>query len=73
MLFLPVLTRWTSHYLAICRLLQLKRFICACVTLHYEDLIMAAGAKKDAKARARQILEYVQDEHFWRELEKYVV
>lgn len=68
-LFLPVLTRWTSHYLAIRRLLLLKRYLQACVTLHYEALMEAAGKGKPAKARAKRILAYVHNEEFWKALE----
>ena len=70
-LFLPVLTRWTSHYLAIRCLIHLKPFLVACVALNYDALVKCAGARQAARTRAVNILGYVRNEVFWAELEKY--
>ncbi|THH15178.1 hypothetical protein EUX98_g9503 [Antrodiella citrinella] len=69
-LILPVATRWTSHYLSIRRLRQLRRFIEACVALHYDDLVESVGKTKKAKDHAKKVLQYVQDGDFWKGLEK---
>lgn len=71
-LFLPIITRWTSHYLAITRLLHLKRFLRGCVELHYDELVKCAGSQKGAKTRARRILGFVNNNDFWEALERYV-
>ncbi|KAL6307080.1 ribonuclease H-like domain-containing protein [Sparassis latifolia] len=68
-LILPVLTHWISHFLALDRLLELKRAIRACVDMHYDALVKSAG-KKDAQEKAKQILVYVHMEAFWGGIEK---
>ncbi|KAH8101722.1 ribonuclease H-like domain-containing protein [Cristinia sonorae] len=69
-LFLPVLTRWTSHYLAVQRLLALRGFLEACIALHKETLISVAGKTRNAREHATKIIEYVKNPVFWESLEK---
>lgn len=67
-----MLTRWTSHFLAIRRLLLLKPYLQACVAIHHDGLVKCAGTKNGAKTRAESILAYIQNPIFWAELEKYL-
>ena len=68
-LIFPVLTRWTTHYLATSRLLDLAAFVRAAIDTRYDDLVLAGGRRKDAKEKARQVLGYAQDSEFWKGLE----
>lgn len=71
-LFLPVLTRWTSHYLSIRRLLDLQRYIEACVAVNYQALVEAAGKTRKAKDHAKKVLAHVRNPEFWNGLNKCV-
>ena len=71
-LILPVITRWTAHYLSCHRLLDVELAIRACGVRHKETLISCAGDKADAKAKARSIVAITQDDMFWRQLAKCV-
>lgn len=71
-LVLPVLTRWTSHSYALGRLLELQPFIMAMVSASYPELLNAAGKTREARAKAEEVLGYVQDPLFWRHLERCV-
>jgi hypothetical protein len=64
-LILPVITRWTAHYLSITRLLKLKQPLQLCWTRNEDRLIVCAGAKEDLKEKARQIQGIVGDQSFW--------
>lgn len=69
-LILPVITRWTAHYLALSRVLKLKRPLQLCWTRNEEKLIICAGTKEDLKEKAHQIQEIVKDESFWYRIER---
>lgn len=68
-LIFPVITRWTSHYLAVSRLIDLGPFIRAAIETRYDTLFVAAGKRRDAKDRARRVLSYAQDSRLWKGLE----
>jgi hypothetical protein len=70
-LILPVITRWTAHYLSCRRLLEVSTAIRACGLRHKETLVLCAGNKADAKAKARSIIATTQDDMFWTRLAKY--
>ena len=71
-LILPVLTRWTSHFHAVKRLLELQRALVCCVVKHKERLlqIAAQGRSNEAKAMGARVIGYIQDEQFWRTLDR---
>lgn len=71
-LLLPVLTRWTSHYLACARLLELSTAIRACCIRHAERMITCVGRDRDAIARADRVLNTVKDDRFWARLARQV-
>lgn len=72
-LILPVITRWTAHYLALSRILKLKKPLQICWTRHEEKLIICAGTKVDLQEKAHQIHAIVKDECFWYQIERYVI
>lgn len=71
-LVLPVLTRWTTHLLAMQRLLALRPFIEAMVASSRKLLVDSAGKTKEARQKAETVLSYVGDKDFWAGIERYV-
>ncbi|TFY66832.1 hypothetical protein EVG20_g4259 [Dentipellis fragilis] len=73
-LILPVMTRWTSHYLAVRRLLVVQRaFLQLLLDGKENDLVLAAGAKDDARAKAREIIKKLKRPGFFEDLKEYVL
>ncbi|THU86689.1 hypothetical protein K435DRAFT_607976, partial [Dendrothele bispora CBS 962.96] len=70
-LILPVLTRWTSHFLAMDRLLELKAAFRRLVedTDKCATLISASGNSAPDKAKARKLIKRIKDENFWTKIE----
>lgn len=61
-----VLTRWTSHFLAYRRLLQLQTSIMTMLELDEaaeESQIITGSAS--AREKATEIISYLKDDHFW--------
>lgn len=67
-LILPVLTRWTAHFHTVSRLLLLNTALRVCAMRHEEALLVCAGKRQDLIAKAREILDTINDETFWTEL-----
>ena len=67
-LVLPVLTRWTSHYLCCRRLLELEKPIRCLVINQTATLLICAGEKADAIAKARTIIAIIERDSFWTDL-----
>ncbi|OBZ67907.1 hypothetical protein A0H81_12375 [Grifola frondosa] len=68
MLILPVLTRWTSHYLAATRLLDIQEAIRVLVAGSRQLLIECVGEKADAVRKANEILNLIALPSFWDDL-----
>lgn len=69
-LFLPVLTRWTSHYLSACRLLEVEQQIrMICLTKRHE-LVLSGGAKREEKEKAESIMKIIEQPDFWKDLKR---
>jgi len=62
------ITRWTSHVMALLRLLKLKKPLRTAVYKHRDALREAAGKTADAKAKADVILATIESEAFWKRL-----
>jgi hypothetical protein len=68
-----VLTRWTAHYLAYCRLLDLRLSL---QTLVLKDSIRPANDRqlvtgdKKAKAKAKTMLKIINDTNFWSAIQR---
>ena len=71
-LILPVITRWTAHYLALTRLLKLKQPLQICWTRNEDKLIVCAGTKADLQEKAHQVHALVRDEGLWYRIGRYV-
>ncbi|KAL6309074.1 hypothetical protein BKA93DRAFT_724479, partial [Sparassis latifolia] len=72
-LILPVLTRWTSHYLSVHRLLELEIAFKQLLLDSIPELVLCAGAKADAQRKAREIIAILERFDFWANLRKSVL
>lgn len=70
-LILPVITRWTAHYLTASRLLEIEKALRTLVPDEYGTLMTCAGEKREAKERAKVILNRILDLSFWDRLRTY--
>ncbi|KAF8325290.1 uncharacterized protein EI90DRAFT_2932701, partial [Cantharellus anzutake] len=66
----PCITQWTSHIMAIGRLIQLEIPFKTIAVRSRKELEMAAGTQRDTITKAQQILAIIQDEHFWDDLKQ---
>ena len=64
-LILPVITRWTAHYLSLHRLLSVEKALKAAWIKHGDTMIASAGSKSDDNAKARAVQKVVEDPEFW--------
>jgi hypothetical protein len=69
-LILPVVTRWTAHYLSTTRLLKLKGAVKSCCARHEDALLICAGKESKATEKAQSILDIVGNDTFWADLVK---
>jgi hypothetical protein len=69
-LILPVITRWTAHYLSVTRLLKVKGAVTSCCNRHEDVLLISTGTEARAKEKARAILDIVGNARFWADLVK---
>lgn len=67
-LILPVITRWTSHFLACQRLLKVQLPLRNLVLHCRDQLVICAGDKADMRAKAEQIMYIIGEQSFWRDL-----
>jgi hypothetical protein len=70
-LILPVITRWTAHYLSLTRLLEVEIALKACWMKYGPQMIESAGPRSDMQQKACEIQEIVEDPHFWLQVKKY--
>lgn len=70
----PVLTRWTSHFLAYRRLLELRRSIETIIEEDEDrlDSQLITGTAS-AKHKAREIMQYLKDDAFWKAVKQYEI
>jgi hypothetical protein len=71
-LILPVIARWTAHYLSLTRLLKTEAAITTCCLRHKPELLGLSGRDVDAKEAAIAVLCTISDEYLWAEIQKYV-
>ena len=69
-LALPGKTRWGSYYNSVHQLLKAQFSLQSLVLDQYDFLVECAGAKSDAKRRARLVLDTVRDSNLWTALEE---
>ncbi|KAH6903798.1 hypothetical protein BKA70DRAFT_1103704, partial [Coprinopsis sp. MPI-PUGE-AT-0042] len=66
-LILPVLTRWTSHYLSLSRLLRLQLYFMGLLlsSSKREALVTAAGPKAEQRRKAEEVIGIIERPDFW--------
>ncbi|KZT64568.1 hypothetical protein DAEQUDRAFT_678347, partial [Daedalea quercina L-15889] len=69
-LILPVITRWTSHYLVVQRLIDVELAFRHLLVDHEEDLLLCAGDKEEAKQKALDIIGKVKNYTFFTKLKR---
>ncbi|KAI9453922.1 hypothetical protein BJY52DRAFT_1123200 [Lactarius psammicola] len=69
-LILPVITRWTAHYLSLRRLLDIEIPIRASWMKYGQEMVDCAGPKADVQQKARKIQAVVEDPQFWTQVKK---
>ena len=67
-LILPVITRWTAHYLSLTRLLKVEAALTTCCSRH-KPLLLGLGKNK---TEAAEVLHTVADAGFWADVRMYV-
>lgn len=67
-LIMANLTRWTSHCLSTERFISLEGEFKSVVVKQEAGLVLAAGGKRPAKEKARQIISSIQDVNLWSNL-----
>jgi hypothetical protein len=69
-LILPVITRWTAHYLSLRRLLAVEKTLRSAWIKHSESMIASAGAKREDRAKAIAVEEIINSQEFWYHVKK---
>jgi hypothetical protein len=68
----PVITRWTSHFCSVTRLLQVNKALKLTATRHRDEFIEYVGANDAKKVlKAKRVLDRVVNEDWWKELAMY--
>lgn len=71
-LVFAVVTRWTSVYQSLCRLLECIRPLRAIAVSQKDVLLLAGGKTPKAKQAASEVLGILNDEQFWTDITRYV-
>lgn len=69
-LILPVLTRWTAHYLSLRRLLIVETALKAAWLKYGDTMIESAGPKREELLKATKVRRTVEDAMFWYNIKK---
>jgi hypothetical protein len=72
-LILPVITRWTAHYLSLRRLLEVEVPMKASWMKYSQQMIECAGPRPDVRQKACKVQAIVEDPQFWRWVKKWVI
>ncbi|KAF8874902.1 ribonuclease H-like domain-containing protein [Infundibulicybe gibba] len=67
-LVVPVVTRWTAHFCAASRLLDIWKALKVVAAKHGDEIIGSVGKKRKAIQKAEAVLACVWDENWWKEL-----
>ena len=70
-LILPIITRWTAHYLSVDRLLVVSKPMQLCCIRHHSTLLTCAGKTREHKEKAEEIITTVGDNKFWSDIVRY--
>jgi hypothetical protein len=69
-LILPVITRWTAHYLSLCWLLEVEIPLKSSWMKYGQDMIECTGPKADVQQKACDIRVIIKDSQFWKLVKK---
>ncbi|KAL1672232.1 ribonuclease H-like domain-containing protein [Schizophyllum commune] len=69
-LFLPAITRWTSHYLSTTRLIFLQSSFQQLLLDSKDELVVVAGDTPAAREAAEKVIEILEAPGFWNNLKK---
>lgn len=68
-LIVAVITRWTAHYCAAARLLEVMKALLICVARHDSALVESAGpVNSEAQKSAREVIAIIKNPGFWERL-----
>ena len=67
-LILPVITRWTAHYLSTIRLLKIEDAMWTCYWRYRTKLLEYPGRDADARTAGFAVLETVEADSFWQKV-----
>ena len=67
-LILPVITRWTAHYLSTIRLLKIEDAMWTCCRRYRTKLLEYPGRDADARTAGFAVLETVEADSFWQKV-----
>jgi hypothetical protein len=67
-LILPVITRWTCHYLSFTQLIKISKPMRTVVLNRQDTLKECAGKKRDALDAAEKVLQIVEEPKFWEDI-----
>lgn len=68
----PVITRWTSHFLATWRLLETSSALRSCCIKEESLLETCGGDHQQDRFRVHEIIKTVLDLHFWNDITLYI-
>lgn len=71
-LILPVITRWTSHYLCVRRLLRLEVVFGQLLLDSQDEILACAGRGEEATEKAREVVNTLRQPSFWARLKRCV-
>jgi hypothetical protein len=72
-LILPVITRWTSHFCSISRILSVNKAVTLTVTRYREQFLEYVKGTEKKIETAERVMDCVCDKHWWKELSMYVL
>ncbi|KDQ08587.1 hypothetical protein BOTBODRAFT_118313 [Botryobasidium botryosum FD-172 SS1] len=67
-LITPFIIRWTTHCLAITRLLHLHTPLQTLAMKHHDELVDSVGMKTKSVSKAKRIMNYISDQSLWEHL-----
>ncbi|KIY61000.1 hypothetical protein CYLTODRAFT_415744, partial [Cylindrobasidium torrendii FP15055 ss-10] len=69
-LILPVITRWTSHYLSVMRLMAMQTALETLVAAQKDKLLLCAGSKPEAVKSAELVIQLIGSSLMWNVLKQ---
>ncbi|KAG6806668.1 hypothetical protein H0H92_010455, partial [Tricholoma furcatifolium] len=67
-LIIPVITRWTTFFCCLRRLLEVNKPLTVTASKYAEEILETIGPKQKAKDKAHQVLRRVKDDEWWKKV-----